>query len=271
MESQRTDEPAVLTRVQVDRYHADGFVDGGPVLSNEEVDELQREMVRVIDQRDRADIVQPVLLRNLSGSADAPVWQIVNIWMVSEAYRRLISNPAITAMAAQLTGASELRIWHDQIQYKPAAVGGVNMWHQDAPYWPILANFTGVTAWVALDDADIENGCMSMVRGSHAWGSQIDYLHTLPTFADMPAAHAGNDLEISVRPVSKGHVHFHHPYTRHGSTANTSGRARRAIAMHFMSQDVAFVDEGDHPMKRFVEVAIGEPVRGEAFPRVYPT
>lgn len=40
------------------------------------------------------------------------------------------------------------------------------MWHQDAPYWPIVAPMTEVTAWVALDDADEDNGCMSMVPGS---------------------------------------------------------------------------------------------------------
>jgi phytanoyl-CoA hydroxylase len=260
----------MLTPNEVGQFHGDGFIDGGSALTDDEVDELRYEMARVIEQRDQTEVVQPVLLRNLSGRVEAPVWQIVNIWMASEPYRRLISNPVITAMAAQLTGASELRIWHDQIQYKPAAVGGVNMWHQDAPYWPILANFAGITAWVALDDADLDNGCMSMVRGSHAWANQIDFLHTLSAFADMPSVHAGNDLEVSVRPVRKGEVHFHHPYTWHGSSANTSGRPRRAIALHYMCQDTAFVDGGDHPMKRYVEVATGERLRGEAFPRVYP-
>ena len=64
---------------------------------------------------------------------DHPIWQIVNIWQASEPFRQLIHHPKITKGLAQLTGAKELRIWHDQIQYKPAAIGGVNMWHQDAP------------------------------------------------------------------------------------------------------------------------------------------
>ena len=52
-------------------------------------------------------------------------------------------------IAKRLTSAKALRIWHDQIQYKPAANGGVNMWHQDAPLWPIIAPMTEVTVGTA--------------------------------------------------------------------------------------------------------------------------
>ena len=35
--------------------------------------------------------------------------------------------------------------------------GGELKWHQDYPYWP-LAQPNAVTAWIALDDTDEENG-----------------------------------------------------------------------------------------------------------------
>ena len=38
-----------------------------------------------------------------------------------------------------------------------------------------------------------------------------------------------------------------------------------------MTQDACFVAAGNHPMKPFVEVADGEKMHGQAFPRVYPT
>src|SRR5207248_1136185 len=123
------------------------------------------------------------------------------------------------------------------IQYKPAAIGGVNMWHQDSPYWPILTpKDVQLTAWVALDDADAENGCMSMVPGSHRWGDRISALHALKDFNAMPELFEGKKLEVRLCPVEKGAVHFHHPLTWHGSQANTSGRPRRAIALHFMTE-----------------------------------
>ena len=66
-----------------------------------------------------------------------------------------------------MTGADDLMVWHDQIQYKPPGYGGVTSWHQDAPLWPIIRPMTPVSAWIALDDAEEENGCMWMVPGSH--------------------------------------------------------------------------------------------------------
>src|SRR6185503_16193183 len=109
----------MLTEAQVAQYHADGFVRGSKVLEEPQLEELRAEMARVIRDQDRKDLPQPVLCRNLAGNPDAPVWQIVNIWEASEPFRKLIYHPTIGQEAAQLTGASELRIWHDQIQYKP--------------------------------------------------------------------------------------------------------------------------------------------------------
>ena len=99
---------------------------------------------------------QPVRVSNLSGDDNAPVWQIVNIWEGSDAFEELVRNPILSEEIGQLMeaamGAREIRLFHDQIQYKPAQKGGVNMWHQDSPYWPVLQpKDVQLTAWVALD------------------------------------------------------------------------------------------------------------------------
>ena len=217
----------MLTDQQVAEFKANGYVKGGQVLTDQQVDVLCSEITRVISDRDKQDVPQPVLARNLSGDDKALVWQIVNIWEASSPFRELISHPRIVAEIAQLTQASELRIWHDQIQYKPAHIGGVNMWHQDAPFWPILAPMTEVSAWVALDDVDEDNGCMSMVPGSHLWGNHIDFLNTLSNYDAMPGEYLGHAINVVRRPVKKGEVHYHHALTWHGSHANTSGRPRQ--------------------------------------------
>ncbi len=259
----------MLSADQIAQFHKNGFLNGGVVLDDATVETLRAEVMRVIEARDRDDIPQPVLVRNLTEDA-APVWQIVNIWQASEPFKALMSHPKITTGIAQLTDATELRIWHDQIQYKPPTTGGVNMWHQDAPYWPIIAPMTEVTAWVALDDADETNGCMSMIPGTHQWGNNIDFLHTLESYEAMPDTFAGRPLEIVRCPVKTGEVHFHHALTWHGSHANTSGRPRRAIALHYMTQETRYVASGDHVMKRYVEVSDGDLLKGAYFPQVYP-
>jgi phytanoyl-CoA hydroxylase len=258
----------VLTDEQVAAFHRDGFVKGGRVLDDQQVDELRAEMERVIEDRDKADRPQPVQLNNM-GTDESPVWQIVNIWQASDAYAALIRNPQITEELGQLSGFDQLRIWHDQIQYKPAQTGGTNHWHQDTPLWPVLAPDTQLTAWVALDDVDAENGCMSMVIGSHLWGDEMNYLRTLETGFDLPEEFNGHKIEVSLRPVAKGEVHYHHSLTWHGSHSNTSGRPRRAIALHVMGDDTRYVASGKHIMQSHIDVGDGEKLEGQTFPVVF--
>jgi ectoine hydroxylase-related dioxygenase (phytanoyl-CoA dioxygenase family) len=258
----------MLTEAQVQQFQRDGYVKGGCVLGDNAVGVLQEEVARVIRDIDKGGR-QPVRLANLTDDPAHPVWQIVNIWEASDAFQALIHHPRIGEEMAQLTGAQRLRIWHDQIQYKPAAQGGVNMWHQDAPLWPILAPMTEVTAWVALDDVDEGNGCMRMVPGSHRWGNAIDFLHSLPSFEAMPTTWREHTVEVRSCPVRKGEVHFHHALAWHGSPANRSERERRAIALHYMTEETRYVAGGEHLMKRFVEVADGEVLQGAHFPLVW--
>lgn len=259
----------MLNNQQIAAYQTNGYIKGERVLDDAAVEELRDELDRVIRDRDKPGL-QPVLLRNLSKpGSGTTLWQIVDIWMASQAFRRLISHPQITEAAGKLGGARELRLWHDQIQYKIAETGGVNMWHQDWPYWPILDAPHQITAWVALDDVDVDNGCMSMVPGSHLWGRNDVFLRSLPNYDAMPQEFQGHKVERVYCPVAKGEVHFHHALTWHGSHANKSGRPRRAIALHFMTEQTRYVSAGEHPMKAHVTVGDGEPLQGNAFPLVW--
>lgn len=261
----------MLTNEQVAQFGRDGYLKSARVLDDAQVETLRDETERVIQQRNDQSVPQPVLCHNMNRDEAAPVWQIVNIWEASAPFRAVVSHPQIAEEMAQLTGAQELRLWHDQIQYKPASKGGVNMWHQDAPLWPIIRPMTEVSAWVALDDVDEENGCMWMVPGSHTWGNHIAFLQGLKTFDEMPREYEGRQIEVRPCPVRKGEVHYHHALTWHGSPANRSGRPRRAIALHYMTGETRFVASGNHPMKPFVEVGDGEVLQGAHFPLVWPS
>jgi len=270
----------MLNDRQIAEFNRIGCLLGGQVISESEVQELRDQLDRVIDNGKTGFAPgepQPVMISNLSKDKDQPVWQIVNIWEASPAFERLLYNPRIAKAINQLTGKPDIYVWHDQIQYKPARHGGVNNWHQDAPYWPVIKPETPVTAWVALDEVDEENGCMWMVPGSHKWGNHIKFLESNPleTFPNLSSFTPPNDSEINVVkqipwPVKLGHVSFHHSMTWHGSGKNTSSRPRRAIALHFMTGDARFVASGNHPMKKFIKLADNELMcsAGEHFPQV---
>lgn len=253
---------------QITQYQARGFIKGPRVLDDAAVEELRAEIDRVIRDKNQPG-PQPVVLRNI-GRPGTTIWQILDIWMASPAFKRLLFHPAVVTGAAQLTGARELRLWHDQIQYKIAGTGGVNMWHQDWPYWGVLNAPHQVTAWIALDDVDVENGCMSMVPGSHVWGRNDAFLQSLTGYDALPTKFQEHRVERVYAPVGKGEVHFHHAMTWHGSHANQSNRPRRAIALHYMTEQTCYVSRGTHEKKPFITAADGAPLTGDAFPQVWP-
>jgi ectoine hydroxylase-related dioxygenase (phytanoyl-CoA dioxygenase family) len=270
----------MLSEQQVKEFDRNGCLIGGKVISDDEVQELRDELDRVIAKGQSGFAegeARPVLISNLSGKADAPVWQIVNIWEASPAFERLLYTKPVIEAISQLTHQPDIQIWPDQIQFKPPTHGGVNNWHQDAPYWPVLAPETPVTAWIALDEVDESNGCMWMVPGSHKWGNHIKFLESHPTetyphLKDFtPPANAEiNQVKAIPWPVRKGEVSFHHSMTWHGSGKNVSDRPRRAIALHFMTGEARFVANGQHVMKKFITLKDGEPMSmaGNHFPQL---
>jgi ectoine hydroxylase-related dioxygenase (phytanoyl-CoA dioxygenase family) len=261
-----------LADAQVEEFKQKGFLNGPRVVSDEEADQLKERMFEVIEGRSKR---KAELSHNMKGESERVVNQVVNIWEADNLFLQHAYRPELCAMAAQLMDADVVRIWHDQIQYKPPKVGGSTDWHQDHPYWPVIQPADLISAWMALDDADVENGCMWMVPGSHLWGpykqGTIDMDHEsfepTPERKLLPEC---AEIRTVPCPVKKGHVMFHHCLTWHGSPNNDSDRGRPAIAVHYMPGHTRYEPQGqEHAMSKRVEVAPGEELKGKYFPTVW--
>jgi phytanoyl-CoA hydroxylase len=261
----------MLSEAEVAEFRERGMLLGPRVYSDAQCAALRERLDAVIDGRSAA---KPEIVRNMLRNSERVVIQIVNIWEADDLFREHLYHPEVCAMVAQLIGHPVLRVWHDQVQYKPPRVGGPTDWHQDHPYWPIIQPADLVSAWVALDDADLENGCMWMVPGSHRWGPHKGgTIGTDPeTFAPLPdraLLPAGADVTPVPCPVPWGHVMFHHCLTWHGSPPNDSERGRPAIAVHYMPGYTRYEPDRTHLMEPRVTVAPGEVLAGEYFPTVW--
>jgi ectoine hydroxylase-related dioxygenase (phytanoyl-CoA dioxygenase family) len=287
----------MLSDAQIKQFHRDGFLNAGPMLSEKDLSALSDALDDAIRRGPDGfpeGSPRPVLFRDLYAGGggdytaktlvtDQPVWQILNIWEGFPVFRNLIYNPAVVSAISQLSGFTDLQVWHDQVQYKPPRAGGPALWHQDAPLWPSIEPMTPVSAWIPFDDAEVSNGCMWMVPGSHRWGNQRPYLDTMQHLRTVdeftrflpftpPAGAEIRTLEPRACPVRRGEVHFHHSLTWHGSPQNLSERPRRAIAIHYMSSDARYTGK-EHAMSRFISLKPGETMAaaGPHFPRVMRT
>ena len=113
---------------------------------------------------------------------------------------------------------------------KTSRITAASPWHQDWPYWKGAHK---VSAWIALDPAEIDNGCLRVVAGSHAraWDHHRDHgpegFGNRVSEEDVAAAFGAAALR-SV-PMAAGDALFFHDRLLHGSHPNVSGRDRWAL------------------------------------------
>ena len=84
-------------------------------------------------------------------------------------FEAVARKAAIVDVIEDLLGPN-IKLYCDQLMMKARYHGTVTDWHQDSVAWPQFAPQDHVSCWVALDDATVENGCMTVLPGSHKWG-----------------------------------------------------------------------------------------------------
>ncbi|MBI2505529.1 MAG: phytanoyl-CoA dioxygenase family protein [Candidatus Latescibacteria bacterium] len=146
-------------------------------------------------------------------------------------FRELASAPALVEAVASIIGRP-VQIMHDQSQLKPPRVGSAKPPHQDNAYHKIEPPDLTVTAWVAIDEATLENGCMRFIPGSHKWGL-LD--HTPLPGQEHNLSPEGLDLSTEVAlPCKAGDVALFHTLVLHHSLPNRTDQWRRSFICHYI-------------------------------------
>ena len=162
---------------------------------------------------------------------------------------QLIRHPVIAAIASHLTGTKSIRLWHDQLLYKPSSKIGERIdigWHTDRQYWQVCSSGKMITAWIPFHDCNEEMGTITVVKGSHKWPEQSRNLDFFLRDTDNETLEkdfitAGNEIVKHPVNLKKGEVSFHHCRTIHGSGPNITDKPRRAIAVHMQDYDNRYV------------------------------
>lgn len=168
-----------------------------------------------------------------------------------EAVRRLAASPRLVEAVETLIGPG-VSVYFSQIFFKPPEGGGPKPAHQDNFYFGPNDEEGVVTAWIALDDATLENGCLYFGEGTNLGPV---YPHESPADEpynlQLPAAILERQ-PMTPAPVRRGGVSFHHGNTFHQSAPNRSTRWRRACALHYVNHQTFFENPAlpyDHSLK----------------------
>ena len=195
-----------LTSEQLKQYEEEGYVAPIDVLSKEEANEVKEE-IELIEKK------WPDELEGLGRNY---------IHLISPVFDKVCNNTKILDAVESLIGKNILICGTTLFVKNPNEKGFVSF-HQDAKYIG-LEPYNWVTAWVAITDANEENGCMRMWSGSH----KNDLQYHNQKFDENNLLTRGQTVENvpmnETKPVilKAGQISLHHPKVVHGSGLNKS-------------------------------------------------
>ena len=159
--------------------------------------------------------------------------KMTHLCYFDELFESVARKAAIVDVIEALLGPN-IKFYCDQLMMKPRYNGTVTDWHQDSVAWPQFAPQNHVSCWVALDDATVENGCMTVIPGSHKSGpisrAQRDAFINNPLVSDPVAVE-----------VEAGSCMFHHGLNFHRTGANPTPQRRRGLALHYIRSETLYL------------------------------
>lgn len=227
-----------LNTEQQQQFETDGYIILRNFLSQPEVDKLYG--IAIADANLKKHAFD---LNDQTGKKTK-----LTLWYTpgNDAYGLLTkSNRMIQAANAVLEGDAPVCHFHSKLMQKEPKVGGAWEWHQDYGYWyknEFLLPNQMVSIMVAITEANIANGCLQVIKGSHKMG-RIEH-----GFAgeQVGASQHYVDLALKTMPLAyvelqAGDALIFHSNLLHRSEANTSDKPRWSlISVYNRSSNVPY-------------------------------
>jgi len=213
-----TENPKALSVEQVASFNRNGYLSGIRIFDDGEMAEIRR-------------YFDELLAKTLAAGGDS--------YSISTAHLRygrvydILTHPRIVMRIKDLLGENVVA-WGSHFFCKMPGDGKRVSWHQDSSYWPLTPSMA-VTAWLAIDDATVENACMRYIPGTHHMGhltytlSEGDEANVLNQ--TVPGAEAfGEPVNVELKA---GEISIHSDLLLHGSEANQSSKRRCGLTLRY--------------------------------------
>ena len=200
-----------LTKEQVAQYQRDGFV-----------------IVPDLIDPEAAVAWKAQLKARLQAEGNENIPSGVRVWMADNmdpmSSEQLLSQRMV-AILQQLIG-HDVEFLSYKAVFKNAKTTFNSPWHQDWAYWE---GSTKISAWIALDDATPENGCLKLIPGSQRAVVEMKEVEDVKGFVRRITEDQVAGLPIETVPVPRGAAIFFHDLALHASCPNLNGQDRWSI------------------------------------------
>lgn len=228
-----------MNEAAVRSYHEQGFLVVENALSGAEVDALNHEAASIC-RGDRGDIrgITPAEAEDTDVDVMRRYLCIHFPHKISTSMYGTLAHPSIVDVLTSVIGPN-VKCMQSMLFIKASGKPG-QAWHQDEYFIPTRdRSLTG--AWMALDDATVENGCLWVIPGSHRQGllwpqHRHDDRRFDCTGEAMHFPYTDDDA-VPVE-VKKGSIVFFNGYLLHRSLPNYAQDGfRRSLVNHYMSAE----------------------------------
>ncbi|HEV8286832.1 MAG TPA: phytanoyl-CoA dioxygenase family protein [Chitinophagaceae bacterium] len=227
-----------LTTQQIADYHRDGYLIVKNFLTAEEVNKLYN--IAIEDDTMRKHSFD---LNDQTGKKTK-----LALWYTpgNDAYGLLTkSRRIIDSVNTLLDSDAPVCHFHSKLMQKEPKVGGAWEWHQDYGYWyknEFLFPEQMISVMIAITDANKENGCLQVIKGTHKMG-RIEHgfageqVGASQHYVDL----ALKTMELVYVEIKAGDALFFHSNILHRSEANLSDKSRWSlISVYNRSSNVPY-------------------------------
>ncbi|MFD2570487.1 phytanoyl-CoA dioxygenase family protein [Spirosoma soli] len=213
-----------LTPEQIQQYNQDGYLIVKGFLSSEEVAKLYQVAID-----DSAVSKNAINVNDSTGKRSK-----LSLWYKpgDDIYGLLTRSQQLVDSVDQLLDNPSANVchFHSKLMQKEPRVGGAWEWHQDYGYWyknEFLLPDQMMSVMVAITDANEENGCLQVIKGSHKMG-RVEH-----GFSGEQVGASQRYVDLALKTMERiyvelkaGDVLFFHSNILHRSEANLSDKPR---------------------------------------------
>ncbi|MBW2416269.1 MAG: phytanoyl-CoA dioxygenase family protein [Deltaproteobacteria bacterium] len=235
----------MLSPQELDQYWEQGFVVCRGLIDGESLERWDRRFRDLVEGRVEAPrgmrFVRDVMIAKGAVEPASPLHAINKILAFEgdPVLFEYAKDPRVLERVRSVIGRDVMTIVTNVI-HKPPFVDARHPLHQDQYYFPLEPADRIIGTWAAVERATRENGCLSVIPGTHR---QPVVKHSLPDWEYVNAHFYGiEDVDLDARvhvELEPGDCVFFHPCLFHGSGRNRTSGFRRAMVAHFASAHCA--------------------------------
>lgn len=234
-----------VSEADIEQFHALGFLVIHKAIDRASIEAGRAGIRDLILSRENDNImVESVIRERFNGLPDEErldsVRKLMPVVPFDARLKAASEDPALLAVIGRIMG-EPAALSQDQAMLKPPRIGREKPWHQDMAYFDYPSETTIVGAWIALDEATPENGCMMVVPGSHLEGPMPHWTRRDWQLCDTDVQ-VGDSVAV---PLPPGGCLLFHCLLHHGSPPTRSHRRRWALQFHYCPASVARLPNSD--------------------------